>query len=168
MLKEKMMENNKHSTEGALEDLIRSMVQMCCTELHEKTNLERLNADLELDRIELIEFDNKESELIESLKTITTIRREQLLLIYNLAGGAGDKTQWCKIKHLAMAMYTAFEAYQAIDDPALYESYLKINKVFIETLTKFMGMEVTQCASCFTDMIKAKEVTIDKEEFHGE
>lgn len=149
------MSENKYSTEGMLEDLIRAMVQLACTELHEKTNLERLNADLELDKIEFGKFDAQEVELIASLDKITELRRVHQQLIYELAGGVGDMKQWCKVKHMAMAMYTTFEAYQASDnDQRLYTAYLNVNKLFIETMTKFLGMQITDCASCFTDILK--------------
>lgn len=149
------MAENKYSTEGMLEDLIRAMVQLCIAELHEKTNLERLNADLELDRIQLTDFTVQEMELIESLEMITEARRTHQKLIYTLAGEKGDMKQWCKVKHMAMAMYTTFEAYQASDnDQALYSAYLQVNKLFIATMTKFLGFPVTDCASCFTDFLK--------------
>lgn len=149
------MAENKYSTEGMLEDLIRAMVQLCATELHEKTNLERLNADLELGRIEFADFNIQEIELIESLSMITEARRNHQKLVYTLAGGKGDMKQWCKVKHMAMAMYTTFEAYQATDnDQDLYSAYLNTNRLFIATMTKFLGFPVTDCASCFTDFIK--------------
>lgn len=149
------MAENKYSTEGMLEDLIRAMVQLCATELHEKTNLERLNADLELGRIQLTDFTVKEMELMESLDMITEARRNHQKLIYTLAGEKGDMKEWCKVKHMAMAMYTTFEAYQASEnDQALYSAYLQVNKLFIATMTKFLGFPVTDCASCFTDFLK--------------
>lgn len=149
------MAENKYSTEGMLEDLIRAMVQLACTELHEKTNLERLNADLELDKISYEEFVKQEPELTDSLERITELRRVHQRLLYELSGENGDMKQWCKVKHMALAMYTTFEAYQASDnDGRLYDAYLKVNKLFIETMTKFLGMPVTDCASCFTDILK--------------
>ena len=149
------MVENKYSTEGMLEDLIRAMVQLASAELHEKTNLERLNANLELGRIEFGDFNMQELEVIESLRLITEARRTHQKLIYSLSGSKGDMKQWCKVKHMAMAMYTTFEAYQASDnDQALYSAYLQVNKLFIATMTKFLGFPVTDCASCFTDFLK--------------
>lgn len=79
-----------------------------------------------------------------------------MLYLYNSFGSKGDREQWCLVKHLSMAMYTAFEAYQASDrDPELLNIALEINKKFIETCTKFLGVEITSCASCFADIMKA-------------
>ena len=99
-------------------------------------------------------------EKIEALKDeiddYANIRRSQMLYLYNSFGGKGDREQWCLVKHLSMAMYTAFEAYQASDrDPELLNIALEINKKFIEACTKFLGVEITSCASCFADIMKA-------------
>lgn len=149
------MTQNKYSTEGMLEDMIRSYVQMCATELHEKTNLERINAELEREGITYAEFEKQEKLVLENLESYTQIRRATQKSIFDLAGGKGDIHEWCKVKHLAMSMYTMFETYQASDsNMAVYDLYLAINKEFIKTMTKFLGLPITDCSACFTDFLK--------------
>lgn len=150
------MAENKLSSEGLLEDLMRTMVELVCAELHEKTNLERLNADLELGEIDQLEFDQLEPDYIQNLDEVTQLRRATTKMIYDLSGGKGNIKKWCLTKHVAGAMYTAFEAYQASDnDMALYDLYLGINKYFIKVMTEFMGLPVISCASCLTDILKS-------------
>ena len=68
-----------------------------------------------------------------------------------------DYHKWCEVKHTAMAMYTAFEAYQANDSTALYDYYLACNKLFIKTVSQFLGIDMPACAACFTDALKGAE-----------
>lgn len=150
------MAENKLSSEGLLEDLIRTMVQLTCAELHEKTNVERLNADLELGNITMDEFNQMEPDYIENLEQVTALRRATTKMIFDISGGEGNVKKWCLTKHVGGAMYTAFEAWQASDnDMALYDLYLSINQYFIKVMTDFMGLPVISCASCLTDMLKA-------------
>lgn len=150
---------NKYSTSGIGEDIIRSFTQIASAELHAKTLLEKRISEVENGLINEEEIpDNLEK--IEALKNeiddYANIRRSQMLYLYNSFGGKGDREQWCLVKHLSMAMYTAFEAYQASDrDPELLNIALEINKKFIEACTKFLGVEITSCASCFADIMKA-------------
>lgn len=150
---------NKYSTSGIGEDIIRSFTQIASAELHAKTLLEKRISEVENGLISEEEIpDNLEK--IEALKDeiddYANIRRSQMLYLYNSFGGKGDGEQWCLVKHLSMAMYTAFEAYQASDrDPELLNIALEINKKFIEACTKFLGVEITSCASCFADIMKA-------------
>lgn len=160
------MAENKLSSEGLLEDLMRTMVQLTCAELHEKTNIERLNADLELGEINLQEFDELEPDYIANLEQVTALRRTTTKLIFDIAGGKGNEKKWCLTKHVGAAMYTAFEAWQASDnDMALYDLYLNINQYFIKVMTEFMGLPVISCASCLTDILKA--VTSKEDDLNG-
>ena len=149
---------NIHSTDGLAEDLIRSIVQMVCAEIHVKTLLEKRTSELENGLIDEKDI-GKQLDLIEStdeeLCELAQIRRGDMLKLFSLYDEKGDKEQWCMVKHLGIAMMTAFEAWQASDkDTELRESYLAKNKLFIKAVTKFVGVEITDCASCFADILK--------------
>ncbi|WP_086350254.1 hypothetical protein [Candidatus Enterococcus clewellii] len=152
---------NKHSTDGLAEDLIRSFVQIASAEMHAKTLLEKRTSELENG---LIDIDNEQvlekqfiaiNSLKEVINDLAELRRGDMLYLFDLYGGRGDKEQWCTVKHLGIAMMTAFEAWQASDmDEQLLSGYLKKNKLFLRSVTEFLGVEVTECAACFADILK--------------
>ena len=68
----------------------------------------------------------------EELFEVTEQRRQDMRTLFDLFEGKGDKEQWCIVKH-AMAMYTAFEAWQASDnDRLLYQICIEKNAYFIK------------------------------------
>lgn len=152
---------NKHSSDGMAEDIIRSFIQIASTELHAKTLLEKKISELENGIIDVQnqEILDKHLDAIDDLKNeifeLAQVRRDDMLYLYKLFGEKGEKEQWCTVKHLGMAMYTAFEAYQASnkDEELLYFMLAK-NNLFLKAMTKFLGVEVTECASCFADIMK--------------
>lgn len=155
------MKNNQ-SSEGLAEDLIRSFTQIACVELHTKTLIEKYNSKLSNGLFdndeEMQELTYKVDDLKEDLIELAEMRRNDMRYLVKLF----DKSNldyWCIVKHKAIAMYTSFEAYQASNDDAeLYIYFLEKNKTFIKSLTMFLGIEITDCASCFSDFLKRKEV----------
>ncbi len=146
---------NDNASNGMAEDLIRSFVQIASAELHTKTSIEKAVSDIENG----VSDDTARIEsLKEDLMTQASLRREIMLSLYRMYGEQGDKEKWCVVKHLGMAMYTAFEAYQASDnDSEMLDFALRANQMFIKAVTEFLGVEVTECASCFSDILKAGE-----------
>lgn len=152
---------NKHSESGFLEDLIRSIVQLTCSEGHLKTLIEKAEAELKNgiinidDAQEVSDALQKLEEMQEELESVSDIRRRSMIILYDYA--SGDKTYWCQVKHLASAMYTMHEAYIGSDnDSRIYELSLETNEQFIRALTHFMGFEISMCASCFSDFLKGE------------
>lgn len=152
---------NRHSSDGIAEDLIRSFVQVGCAELHAKTLLEKANAELENGLIDIYDTEKVKAQT-EKITYITTeitelaeLRRSLMLRLFNMYDG--DKTWWCVIKHLGIGAYTLFEAYQASDeDPELLDLALSANRRFISAMTQFLGLEITECAACFADALKGQ------------
>lgn len=146
--------------DGTAEDIIRAFVQVGCAELHMKTLAEKYNAQLENGLIDIMDSEAV-SKQIEKITTATDevnelaeTRRSLMLILKNMYDG--DPDYWCVVKHAGLAMYCAFEAYQASeDDQDLYTAYLDTNKRFIKALTHFLGTEITDCAACFADALKA-------------
>lgn len=153
------MENTylNRAADGAAEDMIRSFVQIGCAEVHAKTLYEKA-----LGELEGIENDhNKANELLaqmddiaEEIDRLASLRRKIMLRLYEMY--QGDKNLWCQVKHLGIGAYTLFEAYQASDrDQELLDLAMEANKAFLRALSGFLGIEITECASCFSDMLKA-------------
>lgn len=149
-------------SDGIAEDLIRSIVQTACAEVHSKTLLEKFEAQLSDGIIDLNDDEavQKQINLIEDVQfeinALAELRRSIMLKLFNMYHG--DKNYWCLIKHLGVAAYTAFEAYQASDDDAeLLNLAIEANKRFVKALTHFLGVEITDCAACFADMLRKEK-----------
>lgn len=148
---------NKHASNGIAEDLIRAFVQIASAELHTKTSIEKAVSEIEHGADENFGvLMDKVAALQADLSSYAELRREIMLNLYSMYGEKGNKEMWCTVKHLGMAMYTAFEAYQASDnDPELFDFAMRANRMFIRAITEFLGVEVTECAACFSDILKA-------------
>lgn len=152
---------NVHSSDGMAEDIIRSFVQVASAEMHIKTLMEKRISELEngLVNIEddgiISEHLRKISELKTEINELAQMRRTDMLYLYRMFGEKGDKEKWCSVKHMGIAMMTAFEAWQASDnDEELLSIALCKNRFFLKAVTQFIGVEVTECASCFADILK--------------
>ena len=155
------MAENKHSSDGIAEDIIRAFVQVGCAELHAKTLLEKANAELENGLIDIYDTAKvqKQTEKItyitEEIDNLSSLRRSLMLRLFEMYDG--DKSWWCMVKHLGIGAYTLFEAYQASDnDSELLDMAFAANRRFISALTQFLGLEITECAACFADALKGQ------------
>lgn len=154
--------NNPHSSDTIAEDMIRVITQLACTEAHLKTLIEKSIGKLENGLIDVetelqAELD-KQKDMKEELVEIAQLRRENMIALYEMY--EGDKDYWCMVKHLAQASYTAFEVWQASeDDPVLFNIAINTNKRFVKAVTHFLGVEITECAACLGDLLKAKGET---------
>ena len=156
---------NKHSSDGIAEDMIRSFVQIGCAETHAKTLLEKYQAQLENGIIDVTKPEvvqaqvEKIDDTVQEITSLAQLRRGIMLRLFELFDG--DKDYWCEVKHLGIGAYTLFEAYQASDDdPTLLNLANEANKRFIKALTRFLGVPITECASCFSDILKAQKKEI--------
>ena len=155
---------NVHSSDAIGEDMIRAFVQMGCAEIHSKTLVEKASAELENGLIDVSDSDVLSEQLakidrfLNQMEKYATIRREIMVHLFEMFGAKGDETMWCQVKHLGIGVMCLFEAYQASDhDAVLLDLWKDANKVFVEALSAFLGIEITDCASCFGDMLKGYE-----------
>lgn len=145
--------------DGATEDLIRAFQQLTCVEGHYKTLVEKYQSELENGLIDVEDDKVRASHLekltgvIEELKEVSELRRAVMLRVMNAYEGK-DKNYWCAVKHLAAAEYTLFEAYQATDDAEVLNLWLNANARFANAVTRWLGTEITSCASCLSDILK--------------
>lgn len=149
---------NPNSSDGMAEDLIRSITQLGCAEAHYKTLYEKSVAEIETGKVKEEDIPKqlaKIETIKENISDVANLRRKTMLLLFEKYDG--DKSYWCEIKHLAIASYTLFEAYQASDDEFVLELATDAQRAFTKALSAFLGTEITDCAACFAEMIRSKE-----------
>lgn len=159
------MSKNPYSEVGASEDLLRSIVQVGCAEVHAWTLYNKATAELDngLIDVEDMEVVQRQIEKIEmfreDIETYANLRRRMTKALFDMFDNEKkDKNMWCQIKHLGIAMYTAFETYEASDnDPELLLIAYDTNKAFTKAVTRFLGVEISDCASCMSDSLKAEK-----------
>lgn len=152
---------NKESSSGMAEDLIRAIQQMCCAELHLITLYEKTVAEMENGLVDVSDSDTltkhieKAEQYKEDIIASTEIRRQMMSKLFSMFDG-GDKDVWCMFKHLSSATYCAWEVYLASDDdPELLSIAVDTNKMFTRFTTQFLGMEISSCVACVSDMMKS-------------
>lgn len=152
--------NNPMSSSGIGEDILRSIVQFGCAEVHAKTLYEKTRAEIENG---IIDIENKEvresalekmEEYRQDMGNYAQLRRRAMLSLYKMF--EGDKDMWCQIKHLGVASYTLLEAYEASDeDMDLFDLAYDANKEFVKAVTRFLGIGISDCSACLSDFLKA-------------
>lgn len=150
---------NKMSETGMAEDMIRSYVQFGCAEIHAQGLFYKANAEIENGIIDVgdAEVLQKQTEKIaqyqRDINTYANLRRAVMRKLFGMFDG--DKDMWCQAKHLGIGAMTLFEAYEASDnDMELMMLCIEANKAFTSAMSRFLGMEITDCAACFADMLK--------------
>lgn len=147
---------NPHSSDGIAEDLIRSFVQFGSAEMHLKTLVEKTLAKIENPSPD--DSDDLMEQLVgyeDQMEEVASLRRKAMLALFELYNG--NKDAWCLVKHLGIGAMQIFEAYQASDnDVELFNLWVESNKAFTKALCVFLGVEITDCAACFADMLKEK------------
>ena len=154
------MAKNDMSEVGYAEDLIRSYIQFGCAEIHAKTLYEKTTAELENGMIDVEDAEALQNHLDraqmfrDDINEYASIRRDIMRKLMDMFPN-GDKSMWCQAKHLGIGMMTLFEAYQGSDDDVelLHMAY-EANKAFTKAMTRFLGIEISDCASCFSDALK--------------
>lgn len=156
------MPSNEHSSSGQAEDLIRAFVQMGCAEVHLKTLYEKTLAEMENGIVDVSDkevreaYIEKANDYREDLIASAQLRRRMMYKCFSMFEN-GDKDVWCMIKHLGISNMCAWETWQASDDdPELLDIAIESNRLFTKYLTRFLGMEITDCASCFSDYLKGE------------
>lgn len=148
-----MKNRNDMSEVGYAEDLIRSYVQFGCAEIHAMTLYYKTLAQLENGIIEASDTVLDKLQLFkEDIDNYSDMRRRIMRKLYDIF--EGDKDMWCQAKHLAIGAMTLFEAYEGSGDEELLVMAYEANKEFVKAMTRFLGIEITDCASCLSDFLK--------------
>lgn len=151
---------NKDSEVGMAEDLIRAFVQFGCAEIHakglyEKTMAEMENGIVDVSETEVLQKHLEKLEMYqEDIQAYANMRRSMMRKLFSMFEG-GDKDVWCLVKHLGIGAMTMFEVYEASDDdPELMQMSYEANKTFVRAITRFLGVEIGDCAACLSDALK--------------
>lgn len=152
---------NKFTETGMAEDMIRSFVQFGCAEIHAmnlyfKTMAELENGLVDVENSEVLQKQlEKSRQYQEDIETYANLRRDIMRMVFQMF--EGDKDTWCLIKHLGIGAMTLFEAYEASDnDPELLNTAYEANKAFVKAISRFLGVEITDCAACLADSLKGE------------
>ena len=150
---------NEFSEVGFAEDLIRSYVQFGCAEIHAMNLYYKSVAEMENGLIEVEDSDvlnahiEKTDGYHEDIETYANMRRGVMRKLMSLFDG--NKDMWCQAKHLGIGAMTLFEAYEGSDnDPELLSMAYEANKAFVRAVSRFLGVELTDCAACLSDSLK--------------
>lgn len=159
---------NKDSETGMAEDMLRAIVQLGATEMHYQTLYSKATAQLENGLINVDDEKVRDAQIEKiqrysgEINSVADVRRRMMRKLFSLFPN-GNKDAWCLIKHLGVASMTAFESYQASDDdPELLDIYYDINREFNKAVTDFLGMEITDCAACVSDMLKGEKHVVSE------
>lgn len=157
------MSRNELSEVGAAEDLLRSIVQMSCAEIHAMGLYYKATAQLENGLVDVTDPEVLQKQLEKSnmyqedIETYGNLRRDMMRTLFEMFEG-GDKDMWCMVKHLGLSAMQCFEAYENSDNNLeLLNTAYEANKAFTKAVTRFLGIEITDCSACFSDSIKGKE-----------
>ncbi|MEE0898267.1 MAG: hypothetical protein U0L88_11660 [Acutalibacteraceae bacterium] len=156
------MGRNKNSEVGAGEDLLRAIVQMGAAEIHAmglyyKTTAEMENGLVDIDDNEVLQkYLDKANMYLEDIETYAVLRRRMTTALKEMVGTENaDKDLWCMVKHLGLSMMQCFEAYENSDNNLeLLNLAYEANKAFTKAVTRFLGIEVTECSACLSDSLK--------------
>lgn len=156
------MAKNVNSEVGSAEDLLRAVVQMGAAEIHAmglyfKTTAEMENGLVNIDDPEVLQKQIEKAEMYrEDIETYATLRRQMTTALKDMVGTEeANKDMWCMVKHLGLSMMQCFEAYENSDNNLeLLNLAYEANKAFTKAVTRFLGIEVTECSACLSDSLK--------------
>lgn len=159
------MGKNKNSEVGASEDLLRAIVQMGAAEIHAmglyyKATAEMDNGLIDVENVEVLEKHlEKVEQYKEDIAAYADLRRQMTNALADMVGtDERNKDMWCMVKHLGLSMMQTFEAYENSDDnPVLLNLAYDANKAFTKAVTRFLGIEITDCAACLSDSLKGEQ-----------
>lgn len=158
------MAKNVNSEVGSSEDLLRAVVQMGAAEIHAmglyfKTTAEMENGLVNIDDPEVLQKQIDKAEMYrEDIETYATLRRQMTTALKDMVGTEeANKDMWCMVKHLGLSMMQCFEAYENSDNNLeLLNLAYEANKAFTKAVTRFLGVEISDCSACLSDALKGK------------
>lgn len=156
------MAKNVNSEVGSAEDLLRAVVQMGAAEIHAmglyfKTTAEMENGLVNIDDPEVLQKQIDKAEMYrDDIETYATLRRQMTTALKDMVGtDEANKDMWCMVKHLGLSMMQCFEAYENSDNNLeLLNIAYEANKAFTKAVTRFLGIEISDCSACLSDALK--------------
>lgn len=153
---------NEFTETGMAEDEIRAFVQFGAAEIHTmnlyyKTTAEMENGLVDVENNEVLQKHLEKAEQYrQDIEMYANLRRSVMRHLFQMF--EGDKDVWCLAKHLGIGAMCTFEAYEASDnDFELLNIAYEANKAFVSAMSRFLGVEITDCAACFSDAMKGMD-----------
>lgn len=159
------MGRNINSEVGSAEDLLRAIVQMGAAEIHAmglyyKTSAEMENGLVNVDDNEVLQKQIEKSEMYrEDIETYADLRRRMMSALMEMVGtDEANKDLWCMVKHLGLSMMQTFEAYENSENNlTLLNLAYDANKAFTKAVTRFLGIEISDCAACMSENLRGSQ-----------
>lgn len=153
---------NLNSSIGLTEELFTNLINTVAMEYHFRITLEKYHSLLYVKNVEDKEsrgYLSKKLDFVrKQLEAVTAQRREVMSIIQSLGTEDSNQDMWCLFKHSAIAMITAFEAWQVdLDNERVEAYYHKAVELFNVTASEFLGFVPQPCSACFADMVGEQE-----------
>ena len=159
---------NKDSSVGITEDIITNIMHLGASEYHIEILIRKYEDQIKFwyndgqpefqstgDLENIINLENKLGELTIVLKSVTDERREAMRLLKAQSTEEGNPDVWCLVKHVLIAVITAFEAWQVdLSDVNVKRAFIEQSRVANQVIALFLGYEVTPCSACLTDQME--------------
>lgn len=157
---------NKDSSVGITEDLITNIMHLGASEYHLEILVRKYEDQIKFwyndgnpefqshEDIQAIqETEDKLIDAQQMLYTVTEERRKAMKLLKKQ--GNGNPDVWCLLKHVLVAVITAFEVWQVnLADEEAKSIFIEQSRIANQVIAMFLGYEVTPCSACLTDQMK--------------
>lgn len=163
---------NKDSSVGITEDLITNIMHLGASEYHLEILIRKYEDQIKFwyndgrpefqstsDIQAVQDTENKLLEAQQMLHTVTEERRKAMRLLKEQGNGSGNPDVWCLLKHVLVAVITAFEVWQVnLANEDTKNIFIEQSRIANQVIAMFLGYEVTPCSACLTDQMKEGSV----------
>lgn len=153
---------NYQSSIGLTEELITNLLNQSALECHLRITYEKYYSLLNVKNIEDVgerSYYGQKLEITRKLlEQATENRREVMRVIQSLGTDESNPDYWCTLKHAAIVMNTAFEAWQVdLNNAAVEQYYHKTVAQFNLIISEFLGYVPQACSACLADSMQSQE-----------
>lgn len=153
---------NKQSSVGLTEELLTNLINTVALEYHFRITVEKYYSLLYVkgtsDEDVRSSLTKKLQFAKETLERTTEQRRSVMRALQSLSTEDANHDLWCSLKHAAVQMITAFEAWQVdMNNVEVEEIYHSAVELFNVVVAGFLGFYPQPCSACFADSIRSQE-----------
>lgn len=153
---------NYQSSIGMTEELITNLLNQSALECHLRITYEKYYSLLNVKNIEDEGERGYYGQKLETtrklLEQATENRREAMRVIQSLGTDENNPDYWCALKHAAIVMNTAFEAWQVdLNNDSVEQYYHKTVEQFNLIISEFLGYVPQACSACLADSMQSQE-----------
>lgn len=153
---------NYQSSIGLTEELLTNLLNQSALECHLRITYEKYYSLLNVKNIEdegeRGYYGTKLETTRKLLEQATENRREVMRVIQSLGTDENNPDYWCTLKHAAIVMNTAFEAWQVdLNNDTVEQYYHKTVEQFNLIISEFLGYIPQACSACLADSMQSQE-----------